>query len=95
MKKIALKIHIYNEILFNWEAIPDNFTLSDLQEICNMHERSVYSLQKQLYHMRDIGMIFLGTRKTWHKTHKHLDTWFSNYLKKLGKTSEVNTNGTR
>jgi hypothetical protein len=89
LKKNALKIHVYEDILRNWEGIPDHFTLSDIKEICNFHNRSSFSIQKQLYHMRDIGMISLGARKTWFKNHKHLDTWFSNYLKKLEKTSEV------
>jgi hypothetical protein len=81
--KTQTKIHLYNQILRNWENIPENFTLNQLATACNISNRSWYSLQKQLYHMRDLGMVTLGSRKTWHKKHLHLDRWFADYLKKL------------
>jgi len=81
--KITLKLHIYDSILLNWESLPDNFTLNDLAEVCNLQNRSRFSLQKQLYHLRDLNIIFLGSRKVWHKKHLHLERWFANYLKKL------------
>lgn len=78
-----MKIAVYDEILRNWEAIPGKFALNQLLEICDLHQRSVFSIQKQLVHMRQIGLIELNGRKTYTKVHKHLDTWFRSYLLSL------------
>jgi hypothetical protein len=83
------KIHVYASILSAWDSIPRDFSLSDLQQcVPELQHMSVFSVQKQLYHMKELNMIKLTSRKVWHKTYVSLGIWWSYYIKELEKQQE-------